>query len=306
MNAKQCRIALVGILLLSLVNTLSPVCAGPPLHVGNIEASPTVGSETKASECFSLFREGKKVKVHWDMPVNVGDEILPHKEKCVLLFYIKTGFNKLEINDKTIVRLPEEITLTTRGNKEEIELLSKGCDEDRPKCFPLAPLCLSPLPEKGSTLLAGEAILFRWYSSRVPSCEKVRLVIASLDKSKPSIEEDMQAGELKIVNAKLQAGKKYEWFVKYEDNKESEKYAFSVLDEETSKDIRRQLDNISKVYKDSSPMLYQALYLQFISDINEGLNLYADSLRLSQAYLNQIDKAFKLIENLQKHYDSGQ
>ncbi|QTA85570.1 hypothetical protein [Desulfonema magnum] len=309
MTAKQICMGFMGLLLFSVINA-PQVYAGPPVHVGILEPTPAVAPGTRAGACFSLFREGKEIRAYWDMPVHIGDEIRPRKKGCVLLVYVRTGCKKLEISRNTTVRLPEEITIAARHDRKEgTKLLSKGSDEACP-CFPPDLLCFSPLPENGSTILAGEAVLFRWYADprHVAPCAKVRLVIMPPDKTSPRIEEDMQAGELKTVKGDFKPGEIYQWFVEKPDyTRLSEKYGFSVLSQKDSDGIRGQLDHIRTLYADASPVLYQALYLQFISHAASGreLNLYPDSLRLFKDYLDETDIAFRLIENLKRHYEKN-
>jgi hypothetical protein len=286
----------MGMLFFFLIN--APwLWAEPPLHVGILRTSQNVAFGTKASDTFTLLREGKEIKTRWGMRVYIGDEIRPRKQGCVLLVYIKIGCKELEIDQNTTVQMPEEFAVAARPDKEEIKMLPKGSD-DIYHCFPTDSLCLSPWPMKDSTLLAGETAFFRWYSPRMAPCDTVRLVIVSAGKSDFIIEQEMQAGELKAVNADFKAGESYQWFVeKPNHTRLSEKYPFRILTQEDSDTIRRQLAHIKTLYADTSPVLYQALYLQFISDAG-GLNLYADSLRLCKDYLDKSDISLRLIENL--------
>jgi len=54
------------------------------------------------------------------------------------------------------------------------------------------------------------------------------------------------------------------------------------------------------MYKNRSPLLFQAFYLQFIS--NDTQNFYADSLRLIKKYMDETPKPDILIERLHEHH----
>jgi len=157
----------------------------------------------------------------------------------------------------------------------------------------------------GTVLLADDpaTIYFRWFEPGISPCAEVRLVILPCGKEKPRIFEcGMKVGELKKVSVSLKPGASYEWFVEKKDGP-SERYGFRVLKKGESENIRVQLGKIGKMYADQSPLLYQALYLQFISDGAEGLDLYADSLRLLAEYSEKGKRAVpdKFFERFQGH-----
>ncbi|MDM8552364.1 hypothetical protein QUF72_19925 [Desulfobacterales bacterium HSG2] len=281
-------------------------------HLGILKVPPGV----KPVKCYKLLREGKPVKPKHNLPVFVGDEVEPLPKQHVRLIYRRPGYEE-DIRQWKIVGMPQKFIESENGKIRSVKVLTpRSGDSDSP-CFPSRPLNLSPWPKNSTTILAGEPIIFRWYDAKIPLCDEVMLVIVPSGKKKPRIEEKMQAGELKTVNTNLNPGQSYDWFVEKKKSAEkkenvpplSEIHHFKVLSAEESENIRKHLDKVGKRHQGRSPLLYQALYLQFISNPAKGTDLYADSLRFLKKYLEEnpsphkekSPSPHKIVENLQRH-----
>ncbi|QTA89377.1 hypothetical protein [Desulfonema magnum] len=273
-------------------------------HLGMLK----VPSGVKPVKCYKLLREGNPVKPKHNMPVFVGDVVEPLPKQHVRLIYRHPGYEE-DICQRKIVGVPQKFIESENGRIRPRGIITpRGGDSDAP-CFPSRPLNLSPWPVNTATVLAGEPIVFRWYDAKIDLCDEVMLVIVPSGKKAPRIEEKMQAGELKTVNADLNPGQSYDWFVEKITSAEKEENEprvseighFKVLSAEASESIRKQLDKVGKQHEGHSPLLYQALYLQFISNPAKGTDLYADSLRLLKKYLEENPSPYNIVENLQKH-----
>lgn len=288
--------------------------ASPLGHIGILKVPPGV----KPAECYRLLRDDKPQTVRHKMPVFIGDVIEPLSGCTVHLSYRKLGFKAEDIRKRTIAALPPAIVREKRELMRDVAVITPRGGDSEALCFPSRPLNLSPWPADGSDVLAGEPVVFRWFDSdQAGDCEPVFLVIVPSGKDAPRIEEKMEAGELKLVAANLTPGQSYRWFVEKRNEKKKEQVFkgrhFKVTETDTSENIRRELARVRKQYPES-PLLWQALYLQYISDAS--LDLYADSMRLLKQHLelslrdqltekkrqrHSLELRSQLIENLQRH-----
>jgi len=261
-----------------------------------------------------------------EMYVQNGDIIIPKKGKPVKLIFKHTEcetvkiYNKTIVNcnpkeckepgwfmdvfsdlvlsiNKTIKRMPYDTTYTTTmrsTNKAE-------------SCYPSESFMLSPWPIDMTTILYGQPIYFRWdndfTNSELLSCTKVDIVI-SPKKSSKKIKRVIKIGELLKINENFIAGEKYKWHIELNGKRISNYHQFRILNKKSTKNIKYHLSKISKQKFGSFSKLYQALYLQMISDMTPKMDLYADSLRLIKT-VNRKNKNIelynKLIENLFIH-----
>ncbi len=283
-------------------------------YVGIIRVPPG----EKPGACYRLFKKGESEpvkKLFRDMPVQNGDEIQPVAGKTVMLIYVHTACGKQEIVRNTTVNCNPPAPASQKGiwifsdfferfkdwliSKPLTEKAAPRFSEDETSCFPPTEFNLSPWPPEGTTLLAGEPVLFRWFEAG-ESCSKAALVIVSADgKTKPF---GIQVGELKSLNISLTPGRSYQWLIEDEEKEPlSDPYRFRVLSMQESDNIRNQLAEIKKQYAEYSPELCQALYLQLLSDADSDLDFYADSLRILEPYSKKAVIPDALIEQLQRH-----
>lgn len=270
-----------------------------------------VASGEKPAACFSLSRDGEdKTPVH-GMKVHLGDRITVKPGKQVWLRYLKSGYQDklLSGGKRYVARLPEELVKAIE--EEEYKPVKTHPTRD-PKsltaCFPLPGKLfnLSPWPRSGTTVLAGAPLLIRWVEIekcpddvKIDLCNEVTLVIAPMGSDKPR-RIPMKAGELKPVED-LEPGRAYQWFVEKDGKAVSEKYRFEVLDAAISGEIQADLEKLGRLYKDPMPLLHQARYLQYLSDVHDHLDLYADSLRLLKAFSGKRRISEAIMEPVYQH-----
>jgi len=289
-----------GMLICFVTGTTALPGASPSGHIGILKVPPGV----KPAKCYRLLRDEKPQKVRHKMPVFIGDVIEPLSGCSVRLIYRNLDYDAEDISERTIAAFPRAIVREKRGLVRDVAVITTRGGDSKALCFPSRPLNLSPWPVNGSDVLAGEPLVFRWFDSdQASSCEPVLLVIVPSGKDAPRIEEKMEAGELKLVTANLTPGQSYHWFVEKKTEKGKKQLFkgrhFKVMETDASENIRRELDKVGKQYP-KSPLLYQTLYLQYISDASPDLDLYADSMRLMKQHL-ELSLRDKPIKNLQQH-----
>jgi len=298
MKPGQKHLIVISVLSLIILSYLSPAF-GDSGHVGIIKVSPG----EKPENCYDIIRKGKaeKEKGSYDrsMPVFIGDKVQPKNNKKVRIVYVQAAdYGEKEITQPTIIGLPDKAEQELKSRLESVKVFTtKSGDEDTP-CFPAPQFNLSPFPVNGTTLLAGEPVFFRWFENGVPCSEAV--LVISEDKEKPR-QIEIRLGRLEEIAASVfSPGKSYQWHIEQNSKAISETYRFRVLSRDESDSIRRQLDNVAEMYKNRSPLLFQAFYLQFIS--NDTQDFYADSLRLIKKYMDETPKPDILIERLHEHH----
>jgi hypothetical protein len=288
--------------------------SGAAAYMGIIRVPP----EEKPNACCMLLKKGESEpvkKLFRDMPVENGDQIQPIAGKTVTLIYVHKGCGKQEISRNTIVNCnprpavaQKEIWISSDFferfkdwliPKPLTEKAAPKFAEDETSCFPSSEFNLSPWPPDGTTLLAGEPLLFRWFEAG-ESCSEAMLTIVSAEGKAKQFQ--IRLGELKTVEMSLIPGRSYQWFVEDEEKEPlSDRYRFRVLSMQESDNIRNQLAEIKKQYSEYAPELCQALYLQLLSDAETDLDFYADSLRILEPYSKKAIIPDAPVEQLQRH-----
>jgi len=279
------------------------------LDVAKVRTDEGVSPDT----CYELLRNGKPVKpLIQNMRICNGDVIIPHKGKSVTLIYRHSdcGENgKTILTEKTVVNcnpatyrrpgwLAEQVSEFVKGVKEktgseplnEIDASSRaGWDLDELQFFPV----------NGTTILYKSDICFKWKGKECLSDSDAKLVIYPEGKNADKlITKDIKTDNLVCLHDDFQAGVSYQWHVEINGKKVSDIYNFRILEKEASENIRSQLAELENAYKNESPGLKQALYLQFISDATPGLDLYAESLRLMLESKEQCKGELPLLNEL--------
>lgn len=208
----------------------------------------------------------------------------------------KPVYGEIEITQTSIIGLPDKAEQELKSRLKSVNVFTTKGDGEDISCFPIQEFNLSPFPVNGTTLLAGEPLFFRWFENGEPCSEAVLVISGDIKKH----EEKIRLGELKEIAASVfTPGKSYQWHIEQNGKAISETYRFRVLSQDESDSVRRQSDNVAEMYKNRSPLLFQAFYLQFIS--NETQDFYADSLRLLKKYMDETPKPDILIQRLNEH-----
>jgi|GEM_PF-1816181 len=266
------------------------ISAGPDPRAEEFVGELRVKTGMKPEKCYDLRRDGKTLNLLVEnMQVFNGDVIIPHEGKSVKLAYRHEGCGEV-ISKETVVSYdPGKCDsagfmdfLSREKARIERKPLIKENVVSRGECpLPRIPVC----PIEGSTALCGEPILFKWGNAddhlQYP---KAKLVIREVGErtKEPVVSRPMTAGEFLPVDYKFQAGASYEWHVEAVGKTISDVRHFSILEKQASDNIRSQLGQVGERYTRQCPGLNQALYLQLISDMSPGVDLYSDSVRLME------------------------
>ncbi|MDM8522270.1 hypothetical protein QUF80_02770 [Desulfococcaceae bacterium HSG8] len=287
--------------------------ASHDLGAGEFVGKVKVKAGISPEKCYELRRDGKAVSpLIQDMQVFNGDVIIPHKGKRVKLVYRHEGCGEI-INNEIVVNYDPGKCDSAGGltdflskKKESIGRESLVAEKAASRGRELAvriPVC----PISGTTALYGEPILFKWgdiiHNAQYP---EAKLVIREKAGGNPLVSRPMTLGEFFRADDTFQAGVSYEWYVEADGEKISDVYHFRILDEPASDNIRSKLKQVSEKDTGQCPGLSQALYLQLISDMSSGTDLYTDSIRLAEgesACKGENLLADGLIERFLAHYD---
>ncbi len=245
----------------------------------------------KPEKCYELRRNGKAVsRLVENMQVFNGDMIIPHKGKSVKLVYRHEDCWETVTKETVVSYDPGRCDspgwlmgfLSDMWKKIRRRPHTPGRVASRGES-PAARI--SVCPTEGTTALYGGPILFKW-GDRSDNLQhpKAKLVIREVGekRDKPLVSRLMTAGEFLHADYKFQAGASYKWYVEAGGKAISDVCHFSILGKQVSDNIRSQLRQVGETYTNQCPGLRQALYLQLISDMSPRLNLYAESVRLTE------------------------
>lgn len=262
------------------------------------------------SDYYSL-QHGNQVispaELRQNMPVSNGDIIQPRPGKVPVLHYVvrKCGSNE-KITTKTKVQCAHPVSKSTwkhfvsflveipgkfiksNHNIPFVRLVTTMTTKGEKKdCFPEY-FDMTPWPPNGSTFLADQGSKLFRQEILSSNCADGKLVIREENGGTPVIERSYVTGSLLELSPLPESDKQYKWDVEVSTEGKtqiSDVHRFSVLSDEQSAVIWDDLHNLARFYQGSELILVQAGYLQYLSDMDENLNLVAESAQLLRKYM---------------------